>query len=222
MNNSDLDIFALTLYGEAEANNIQDAEAIACVIMNRIAYPNWGSTVKAVCLQPWQFSCWNANDKGRERMSKPHKKWHNVCKSIAKKALDGELKDMTYKSTHYYATYVSVPKWAKNKKHVYEVKHRNSSHQFFNNIDTKAPKTAAESLEQQTPIAKTRTIKGAQVAAGATGLGVVAQAIEQASPAIPLIQTVAQYAPWVLFIATFAALAYMVYARFDDRKNGYR
>ena len=48
--------------GEAEAKDIDDAQAIAHVIVNRMRLPNWPDSAAEVCLQPWQFSCWNKND----------------------------------------------------------------------------------------------------------------------------------------------------------------
>jgi len=36
-----IDTLARTLYGEAKPHDIQDATAIACVVMNRVALPNY-------------------------------------------------------------------------------------------------------------------------------------------------------------------------------------
>jgi hypothetical protein len=72
------------------------------------------------------------------------------------------------------------------------------------------------------PIAKTRTIKGAQIAAGATALGAAAEAVQQLQPAIPLLQRVAEVAPWLLAALALAGIGYVVWARFDDRRRGLR
>jgi len=41
-----IDILARTLYGESVPNNIEDAQAIAAVVMNRVKLQNWPNTVK--------------------------------------------------------------------------------------------------------------------------------------------------------------------------------
>lgn len=72
------------------------------------------------------------------------------------------------------------------------------------------------------PIAQTRTIKGAQIAAGATALGVVAEAVEKIQPAVPLLQRVVEVAPWLLAVLALAGIGYVVWARYDDRRRGLR
>jgi hypothetical protein len=72
------------------------------------------------------------------------------------------------------------------------------------------------------PITQTRTIKGAQVAAGATALGVVAEAVEKIQPAMPLLQRIVEVAPWLLAVLTLAGIGYVVWARYDDRRRGLR
>ena len=42
-----IDTLARTLYGEAKPHDIQDATAIACVVMNRVALPTGRMTWKA-------------------------------------------------------------------------------------------------------------------------------------------------------------------------------
>lgn len=72
------------------------------------------------------------------------------------------------------------------------------------------------------PLSETRTVKGAQVAAGATALGVVAEAVDKIQPAIPLLQRIAEIAPWVLAILALAGIGYVIWARYDDRRKGLR
>lgn len=72
------------------------------------------------------------------------------------------------------------------------------------------------------PIAKTRTVKGAQVAAAATLLGVAAEGAEKLQPAIPLLQRIVEVAPWLLAALALAGIGYVVWARFDDRRRGLR
>lgn len=72
------------------------------------------------------------------------------------------------------------------------------------------------------PITKTRTVQASQVAAGATGLGLAAEVVREAEPAIPLLRIVADAAPWVLGVVILAAIGWIVWARFDDRQKGLR
>lgn len=72
------------------------------------------------------------------------------------------------------------------------------------------------------PIAETRTVKGAQVAAAATLLGVAAEGVEKLQPAIPLLQRIVEVAPWLLAALALAGIGYVVWARFDDRRRGLR
>src|SRR4051794_15177463 len=87
----DLDTMARTLYGEAEANNAADAKAIAWVIVNRADLPNWPDSVAQVCLQPWQFSCWNPGDPNRDRILNAKSTWFERCREIALGVLNGEI-----------------------------------------------------------------------------------------------------------------------------------
>jgi hypothetical protein len=220
----DVDILARTLYGEAEGGNLNDANAIACVVLNRIGRAHWPDSAAAVCLQPWQFSCWNMNDPNRARILEAHGAWFDTCQTIALKALSGEIPDMTGGSTHYYATYCPKPKWANKKTPVFSVMHKNGhSHVFFNDVDTKPPVTPREALEQIKPLSKSKSVTGAQVAIG-TGsvIGAAAEVMDQVAPAMPLAQTLAQYAPWAIVAVLALGLGYMVWRRIDDRNKGFR
>lgn len=222
----DIDTLARTLYGEAEAGNGIDARAIACVIMNRTRYPIWPDSIREVCLQPWQFSCWNQNDPNRDRILKASGEWFERCKDIAKDAIDGAIVyDQTKGSTHYYATYVKKPKWAKGKTPVYSVRHKkeNSEHLFFNNIDTKPPTNATEALDQSRPLASTSTVTAAKVAVtSAAGIGGCAEYIQQAAPAMPLLLKIMEYAPWMIIGCLGTGIGFMVWSRIQDRRKGLR
>ena len=74
----------------------------------------------------------------------------------------------------------------------------------------------------QKPLSQTRTVKGGQVAAGATLLGLTAESIKDVEPAIPLVQTALQAAPWVVGIIALLGIGYMIWARIDDRRRGLR
>ena len=55
---SEIEILALTLWGEARGEDIEGQVAVGSVIRNRIDK----NTYHEICLKPNQFSCWNAND----------------------------------------------------------------------------------------------------------------------------------------------------------------
>lgn len=68
----------------------------------------------------------------------------------------------------------------------------------------------------------TRTVKAGRVATAATVATPLVDNLEQIAPAVPLLQTVAEYAPWVLALIALAAIGYIIYARVDDRNKGLR
>lgn len=74
----------------------------------------------------------------------------------------------------------------------------------------------------QRSLTQTRTVQGGQGAADATVLGLTAGAVRQVEPAIPLLQSLLQVAPWVVGAAALAGTAYMIWARIDDRRRGLR
>lgn len=74
----------------------------------------------------------------------------------------------------------------------------------------------------EVPITATRTIRGSQVAAGATVAGVVAQTVRDIEPAIPLAQRFIELAPWAAAVVALAGIGWVVWARIDDRRKGLR
>lgn len=62
-NLSEIEILALTIYGESRGEPIQGQIAVGCVIRNRTEKRK--KTYKEICLAPLQFSCWNTNDPNR-------------------------------------------------------------------------------------------------------------------------------------------------------------
>ena len=70
----DEDILARTLYGEARGEKIAGMEAIASVILNRLAFSRqkngywWGNTITEICRKPYQFSCWNQDDVNYQKL----------------------------------------------------------------------------------------------------------------------------------------------------------
>lgn len=132
---------ALTLWGETRGEPLIGKIAVACVIRNRLS-PRW-PTYRAVCLAPWQFSCWRpeggaANHAAlmaladRVATGDEGPPVYRECLWIAEGLIDGRLRDITKGATHYYAPHAmrprgKVPKWAVNQIPVAEV----GSHVFY-------------------------------------------------------------------------------------------
>ena len=120
--NRDTDILARTIYGEARGESISGQEAIASVILNRVAFAKrrgrywWGNTIAGVCLAPWQFSCWNENDPNRKIIERADDAdiGFCICKRIALRAASGLLEDRTSGATHYHTRSLR-PKWSVGK-----------------------------------------------------------------------------------------------------------
>jgi hypothetical protein len=224
----DVDVLARTLYGEAEAWDREDAEAIAAVVMNRVRWANWPNTAAAVCQQAWQFSCWNPGDPNRSRILAVNagEAWFEECRAIAQRAVNGDLADITGGATHYIADYIKAPRWAKGHQPCFVSGAGRYKHLFFNDIDTPPPATAKDALDQARPLSATRTVKGA-VAAGTAAVGSVAvqplvDAVQAAAPLLPIVQDLARAAPWVLAAIVVAAAIWIGWARWDDRNKGLR
>lgn len=113
----DIEIMARTIWGEARGESYEGKVAIGWVIRNRASKSpkyNWSSKISQVCLQKFQFSCWNKNDSNLVKIksvttSDPTFK---ECLEIAKKVVAGELADISNGADHYYANYIRRPYWA--------------------------------------------------------------------------------------------------------------
>lgn len=117
-----VDVLARTLWGEARGEPVAGIEAVAAVVVNRarIAAERggwwWGTTIKEVCLKPWQFSCWNADDPNRHRLLVAGRGdlVFETCVRIARRAVLGLLADPTGGATHYHAIGIH-PYWAEGR-----------------------------------------------------------------------------------------------------------
>tara|TARA_Y100000296_G_C5100070_1_gene219451 strand:+ start:147 stop:560 length:414 start_codon:yes stop_codon:yes gene_type:complete len=118
MSSRDLDIAARTVAGEArgEKNRVQAMKAVAHVIINRSIHGGWwGNSISEVCQKPKQFSCWNENDPNRELitgLTKDSDIYRDAVTAVALAAVDDD--DPTNGATHYYATWIDPPWWAKD------------------------------------------------------------------------------------------------------------
>ena len=71
-------------------------------------------------------------------------------------------------------------------------------------------------------LSQSTTIKAAKVASAATGVGVIADIVNQSAPAFPLLSAIAQYAPYVFALIAVVAIGYIIWDRIEDRRKGIR
>lgn len=101
---------ALTVYHEARGEPVEGQNAVAHVVMNRVADKRWSSNVCEVTRQRRQFS-WvrRANP-----LPDDEKAW-NTAVVIANAALEGRSMDSTKGATHYHSIWI-MPRWARKMK----------------------------------------------------------------------------------------------------------
>ena len=111
--NADLDTLAKTIYGEARSESFDGKLAVAFVVVNRSKLR--GISPREVCLQPWQFSCWNLVDPNLPVLAKISAEDPGllVCMAAALTALTHAVTDPTGGATNYHtvAKPVSVANW---------------------------------------------------------------------------------------------------------------
>lgn len=123
---------ARTIWGEARGETFVGRICVANVIINRLKKrPRYGSSVRSVCLKPWQFSCWNEKDPNRAKLLsvEKHDAIFQECLVLSKLANMRALHDMVNGSAHYHAKHVK-PKWAKGLEPVTVI----GNHVFYNNV----------------------------------------------------------------------------------------
>ena len=107
-----IDILARTIWGEARGDGRVGMEAVASVVLNRVADPGWwGRDIVSVCQTPWQFSCWNKNNPNREKLLAVTGSDHSftTALAVADAAVTGTLADTTGGATSYYAESIPEP-----------------------------------------------------------------------------------------------------------------
>ena len=116
------DTLARTIFGEAGGKSIILKEAIANVVLNRVAFAKkrknywWGNNVIQVCQKPYQFPCWNRSDPNfnkLQRATAANDLEFSECLTISYHALRGELPDHVHGSTHYHLENTH-PYWARH------------------------------------------------------------------------------------------------------------
>lgn len=128
----DREILIKTVWGEARGEKAIGKMAVAWVILNRTRKPQWPNRIKDVCLQPWQFSCWNDNDPNRGRVNNLNTESADPVIAEVRRCVDMVLQDLVLDPTngadHYYADWIATPNWARGKTPSSVI----GRHRFFN------------------------------------------------------------------------------------------
>jgi N-acetylmuramoyl-L-alanine amidase len=138
----DIDIMARTIYGEARSETWLAQEQVGLVILNRVRMdlhndgkPDWwGEGIAAVCLKPYQFSCWLPGDPNLPKLKAATLDDHafQVAMAAALQCILGLAFGVVNdnKITHYYVVGSPMPKWAVGRQHEFIV----GKHAFFKDI----------------------------------------------------------------------------------------
>ena len=134
---TEVDVLARTLWGEARGEGTAGMQAVAHVILNRVKIAQektkvesfgtseqerkksywWGNNVIQVCQKPYQFSCWNRSDPNFRKLQALTEKdlYFATALRIARRVLIGATDDPTGGATHYHANNIT-PYWAVGEK----------------------------------------------------------------------------------------------------------
>jgi N-acetylmuramoyl-L-alanine amidase len=150
---TDILVGALTIFGEARGDTQEGRVAVAHTILNRCKAAKWwgksamptvhpNHSIRAVCMKPSQFSCWNEGDPnrsiledmGENEFANLGNKDFRACLKALIDAVDGFTVDHTKGCTHYVTTSLhasgKAPEWAKRGDYV-EI----GAHRFFRGIE---------------------------------------------------------------------------------------
>lgn len=125
-------VVALTLWGEARGEGHDGLVAVGCVIRNRVEHPRWwGDDFTAVCLDPWQFSCWNTDDPNLPKMlhvaGVPDADYAAAL-DVAEGVIGGVTPDPTQDADSYFDVRMAEPpSWAARAAHTVDIGH----HTFY-------------------------------------------------------------------------------------------
>jgi spore germination cell wall hydrolase CwlJ-like protein len=123
----DMEIATCTVYMEASGEGPEGMLAVAFVLVNR-KNRTYGHTLATVCLEPFQFSCWNTSDPNRIRVAQLKDDDPTLAQAehAVTTAINGSEPDPTHGAVNYYATSMRTPPdWAKRMTFTVEIgKHR--------------------------------------------------------------------------------------------------
>ena len=136
-------VLARTLWGEARGEGVVGMQAVARVVINRWRAGYRGrKTVTEVCLDPAQFSCWNADDPNRAQMLRLDRNARDpdfkdalatAADALTPASLEGRVADPTLGAKHYVATTLPAslrPDWLLDKQPCAVI----GRHEFYNNV----------------------------------------------------------------------------------------
>ncbi len=135
-NAGEVEVVAQTLWGEARGEGEAGMRAVASVIQNRRdRHYRRKTSASEVCLDPFQFSCWNSGDANRRRLDQivrsPDDNFRLALR-IASELVGGGLADSVARATHYFASSIRTrPSWARGKTPCKRI----GGHEFYNDID---------------------------------------------------------------------------------------
>ncbi len=106
INSSDLYLLARVVYGEARGEPYTGQVAVAAVVLNRVASPDFPNTISGVVYQPWAFTC--VND-GQINLTPDE-----TAINAARDAMNGW--DPTYGALYYYNPKTATNQWIRQLK----------------------------------------------------------------------------------------------------------
>ena len=123
-------IVALTILGEARGEGKKGMYAVGCVIQKRASERNL--TPAKVCLQPWQFSIWNAGKGKVKKESELYYLWKSksmmYARELARAICQGkELSQKYTGGANHYCTLNTHNKWTRKTKIIKVI----GNHKFF-------------------------------------------------------------------------------------------
>lgn len=104
--NSDLNLLARLIYGEARGESYTGKVAVGAVVLNRVKSSSFPNTISGVIYQPYAFT---AVSDGQINLSPD-----NSCFEAAKAAMNGW--DPTYGAIYYYNPATATSKWIYSRK----------------------------------------------------------------------------------------------------------
>lgn len=131
-------LLARMIFGEARGCSYLERVAVGYTAINRAKDgKKWnGETVKEAILKQKQYSCFNEDDKNREKLIDPEKedaKSFYECLEVSRRILSGKEKDPTNGATHYFNPNIVLPDWAKKLEKIGKIKINDkfSVHEFY-------------------------------------------------------------------------------------------
>jgi N-acetylmuramoyl-L-alanine amidase len=117
----DYETLKKTIYLEARGESREGQIAVACVIINRAI--KWGMSIHDVCMQRYQFECWND---GMDTTIRDHRAYASIDEWLPR-VLDGSIPDNTYGSDHYNNPAKENASWVHNVNRTVKI----GNHQFY-------------------------------------------------------------------------------------------